>query len=230
MRSSRSLRSSLVLLVFLVVRPAADGTPLDPEIVIDLGLQSVPVSTNISIVQPTPTGADITFQFFNDTGFVVNSLMFETDINKGLTTVTTAFTCSQPGGYFLGCTITYDVKTGHLIYLFSGVTGLDGEEIDPSSPLCTKNVSCDNEQGEHEGIPLGGHFTVTLLGWTLAPTAQTPSGGTELLYSGQRTFNDSFTTVPEPSNGELVGFLLVIGILAIRYRVIRIDTDGDKAI
>jgi hypothetical protein len=201
--------------LLLAAGVAVTATPLynDPEIDMDGGGASLPISTNIGTVQPSagcPVVSGLiqcTFDFFNDTGSILASFTFQTTINTGLSDAAAAsFTCHDGGGFFLHCGSVYTSATGNLRYDFTGVNAPEGDEGAGSG---------DTEIGEQEGIPLGGHFIVTLRGWSRGAT----SGG-EQLYTDLPHLNDSFTQSPEPA----VAFTFGTGLLllaAIWRRAVR---------
>ena len=150
--SMNAIRRTLAATLFLAAAVAVTATPLlnDPQILIDTGGDAIPISTGINQVQPTGEET-VTYDFFNDTKFIVTAFTFETTINTGLSSDAAAsFTCADPGGFFLGCNTTYTSLTGNLLYVFSGVNpftgGLSGA-------------------GLEEGIFPGDHFIITLEGW-----------------------------------------------------------------
>ena len=194
--------------LFLAAAVAVSAAPLlnDPDILIDSGGDAIPISTGINQVQPN--GAQtVSFDFVNDTLNIVTGFNFETTINTGLSGQAAAsFTCDDPGGFFLGCTTSYTSSTGNLLYVFSGVNPAEGDE----------NGS-DTEAGEQEGIPAGGHFIITLQGWT--PDAM--SAG-EMLYSGTPTLDNTFTQTPEPAIALTLGTgLLLLAALWRRRQTVR---------
>ena len=198
--------ATVVSILFLAAGTAAmaDGVLQDPEILIDSGCCSIPLSTGINTVQPTGAGT-VTYDFFNDTANIVTSFRFQTMINTGLSaTAAGSFTCADPGGFFLGCIPSYNSMTGNLLYTFSGVNPSDGDEN-----------GGDTEVGEQEGIPSGGHFIITLNGWT--PNAM--SNG-ETLYRNLPTLDNTFTTTPEPSSALILGGGLLLFVM-LRRRTAR---------
>ena len=185
----------------------------DPEMVIDGDCCSIPISSGINQVQPTGASS-VTYDFFNDSPNIITSFIFQTTINKGLSSAASAsFTCTDPGGFFLNCVVFYDPATGTLRYTFSGVNPPDGDE------------GTDTEIGQMEGIPpassnpvaVNGHFKITLNGWVTDAT----SGG-EQLYSGVPHVDGSFTETPEPSAALAIGTgLMLLGLLRYRRRAVR---------
>ena len=186
----------------------ATATPVnDPEMEIDTGGFSTPISTTIGTAQPCdpgPLNMPCSYDFFNDTGNLLTSFTFETKINPGLSPdiITQNFTCADPSGYFAsrglpGCAVNY-IPNGDLKYLFSAVNPPDGDETSQS------------ELGEGEGIPANGHFMITFKGWKPDLTV-TVDNTVVPLYSGEPTTNNSFQTVPEPAaaGSLLVGLMLL---------------------
>jgi hypothetical protein len=186
------------------------------------------VSTQLGVVQPTssncdPTTGDCTFVFNNDTGAIINSLMFSVTIAPNLTDppasdndlVADNFTCSQntvTSGYFETCNVTYDASTGLLTYSFSGVTTADNDETCPDK---------DCELGEKEGIPPAApgypQFRIELTGWLADATVNDPM---PIFPNGLPTITGTFTTVPEPSTlfVLVVGMVLLLGAVELRRR------------
>lgn len=177
------------------------GDMLDPGIIIDSGDPGpIPITSGINNVGPTGT-TPVTFDFINNTSLIIQ-FEFQTTINPGLTQqqISDNFSCSNPAGYFLMCSIGYDSSNGDLTYTFSDTLPPDGDE----------NGS-DSEIGQFEGIPTNGLFHITLNGWTSGATG---TGGVQL-YSGLPEFTNSFeTAVPEPS----AAFLLLTGLAALGSR------------
>jgi len=205
--------------LFLAAAIEATATPLlppinDPEILIDSDCCSTPISSGINSV--VLTGAQtVTYDFFNDTSNMITSFNFATKINSGLSDQAAAsFTCADPGGYFLNCSAQY-MPSGFFVcngsqcnlqYLFSGVNPTDDDE------------TLEPEIGEQEGIPPGGHFKITLAGWTSGATASTG----EQLYSGLPMLHNDFTQSPEPAVAFTVGTgLLVLAAMLRRKRIAR---------
>jgi len=208
----------------------ATATPVnDPEMEIDTGGFSTPISTTIGTAQPCdpgPLNLPCSYDFFNDTGSLLTSFTFETKINPGLSSeiITQNFTCVDPSGYFAaggspGCAVNYIPNAidplnpsagpfGDLKYVFSAVNPPDGDETSQS------------ELGEGEGIPAGGHFMITFKGWKPDLTV-TVNNMIVPLYSGEPMTDNSFQTVPEPAaaGSLLVGFMLLAAMW--RRRVAR---------
>ena len=212
-RGARLLMSLVVVCAFLLAIPAvtrADVVTGDPEIGLDSGGDALNLSTSINVVQPS--GANpLHFSFFNDLDGIVTSLTFNSIIAQNLTDAEIAsFGCptAAHNGYFLSCLVSYTGTTGALQYQFSGVHPSDGDENFP--------VDGDTEFGEFEGIPIGGTFTITLDGWVAGATA--PDG--HQLYSNLPTFQNNFTSTPEPSLVWLlaVQFLLLVSIAGVVRR------------
>jgi hypothetical protein len=179
------------------------GASGDPNVVIDSGDPN-PLSLvhDLANVQPDGT-SPLTFDFLNDSGGIVIDFRFQTTINTRLSPGDAgSFTCTT--GYFLNCTISYSSSTGILIYHAYGVNPPDGDEVYPE----------DTEQGEHEGIPIGAPFHITLTGWVSDATA---SNGDEL-YSGLPTFTNSFVAAPEPTGLMLLGTALLLAAGVRRFR------------
>ena len=195
----------------------ARATPVnDPEMEIDTGGFSLPISTMIGMAQPCdpgPQNMPCSYDFFNDTGSLLTSFTFETKINTGLSLdiIAQNFTCVDPSGYFgadglPGCAVNYNA--GDLKYVFSAVNPPDGEEV------------TQTEVGEGEGIPPDGHFFITFKGWTPNLTITVDNASVQL-YSGEPKTTNSFQTVPEPAAaGSLLVGLMLLGAIW-RRRVAR---------
>jgi hypothetical protein len=206
----RSVWQYLILFVAVSLPALANPTPVDPQILIDIGCCSDSLSTQFNNIQPNGSESTVFDDFKNDTGRIVTSLTFNTTINSGLTDaeVHSGFSCPAQG-YFLSCVIFYNSDSGALQYNFSGVNPADGDD----------NVALfhDNENGEHEGIPIEGDFKVTLMGWTLDAAA---SDNAPLFGSTLPTFSNGFTVTPEPSQLLLLALecLLLFSVAAIIRR------------
>jgi hypothetical protein len=189
----------------------ADNVPFDPEILIDSGGDPLDLSTSINVVQPNGVTSPLHFAFVNDLGGIVTSLTFNATIQTGLTDKEIkSFSCPSEAvqGYFLSCEISYTASNGALQYHFFGVKHSDGDENFP--------IFHDTEFGEHEGIPIGGDFTITLDGWVNGATA---ADGTPL-YTTLPSFNNGFTATPEPSLVVLLAIqcLLLVSIAGVVRR------------
>ena len=199
------MRLAIALPTLFLTGIAVTATPLlqDPQILIDSGGDAIPISSGINQVQPNGNQT-VAYDFFNDTSNIVTSFTFQTTVNPNLTSEEAAlFTCSDPGGYFLGCNTHYDSPTGNLLYLFSGVNPPEGDE----------NGS-DPETGEQEGIPPGGHFIITLQGWTENETLFVNGTPPEL--------NNNFSTdAPEPAAALTLGAGLLLIAVMWRRRAVR---------
>ena len=200
----RSVSQYLFLLAAVSFSALANPTPSDPEILIDIGDAPFNLSTDFNAIQPDGTTQSLAFDFHNDTGGIVTSLTFNTTINKNLSD-TSAFNCPADPGYFFFCKVNYDGPSGALQYQFFGVDPPEGDE--------NFALSGDNEFGEHEGIPIGGDFKITLEGWTVGPD-------TASLYATLPQFDNTFTATPEPSQLVLlaVASLLLVSIAGIIRR------------
>jgi hypothetical protein len=206
----RSICPYLFLLAAVSFPALANPTPTDPEILIDTGCCSDSLSTKFGEVQPSSTNSSPFFDFINDTGRVVTSLTFNMTVNAGLTDaeVHSGFSCPAQG-YFLSCVLFYNMENGALQYNFSGVNPADGDENYP--------VDHDTENGQNEGIPIGGDFKVTLQGWSLGATA---GDNAPLFGATLPSFENGFTVTPEPSQLVLLAVecLLLISIAGIIRR------------
>ena len=239
----RSICPYLFLLAAVSFSALANPTPTDPEILIDIGCCS-PSINMINNAQPNATGTTTCppgftgqcFDFMNDTSGVVTSLTFQTMVNAGLREQIAnvdgqggVFSCQQGAGneYFLGCMAQYTDSTGALRYTFQGVNPPDGDEINPG-PFCPEDSppgSCDSENGEMEGIPIGGHFLIGLGGYVAGATAVGNNETNVLLFGTPDDPNrlpifDNGFTVPEPSQLLLLAVecLLLVSIAGIIRR------------
>ena len=184
---------------------ALNASPLlqDPQILIDSGGDATIISQppGINLAQPCGS-ATCVFDFVNDTASIVTGFNFKTTINTGLSgEEASLFTCSDPGGYFIPrCNTTYDPSTGILQYFYSGVNPPDGDEN-----------GTDTEAGEQEGIPLQGHFIITLQGWT---------ENDALFVNGTPpSLSNTFSTdAPEPSVAITLGSGLLLLAAMLRRR------------
>jgi hypothetical protein len=190
--------------LFLAAAVAVTATPLlnDPEILIDSGGDAIPITSGINQVQPTGDQT-VTYDFINNTKYVVTGFTFETTINVGLSSEAAAsFTCADPGGFFLNCTTTYTQSSGDLLYVFSGVN--------PFTEMSGSGA------GLQEGIFPAGNFIITLDGWI--PDAM--SAG-QMLYNELPTLDNTFT-VPEPAVALTLGTgLLLLAAMWRRRRTVR---------
>lgn len=196
------------LCVLLAAGVAGTAAPLfnDPQILIDTGGDSLPISTSIGIAQPCSPGP-CTFDFFNDTGGILTNFTFETTINTGLSAAAiNSFTCADPSGFFLNCNIHYVSSSGDLKYLFNGVNPPDGDE------------NLEPELNEHEGIPPLGHFIIRFTGWQ-----EDLKVGDEQVYAGVPATTNNFetTAAPEPGAALAVGTGLLLLATMLRRRTVR---------
>jgi hypothetical protein len=181
-------------------------------------------------VEPCPPGiapdnsSDFCYVFNNNTGGIITSLTFSTDIVAGLTQaeVTSAFSCAQTTGtelvgYFLSCGETYVSASGLLTYTFSGVLPPQGAEVCPLG-----NCAPDERGIPPDTVPTDPEFTIALIGW--APGA-TSGDGTQVLPNVLQPFTNSFTATPEPSTLGFLGFafLLTVGAAQLRRRKLAVS-------
>ena len=190
------------LLLASGVAVSASSLLQDPQILIDSGGDATPISIppGLNIAQPCGS-ATCSYDFLNDTPNIVTGFNFKTTINTGLSgEEASLFTCADPGGYFSTCKTTYDPSTGILQYFYSGVNPPDGDE-----------GGTDTEAGEQEGIPLQGHFIITLQGWT---------ENDALFVNGTPpSLSNTFSTdAPEPSVAITLGSGLLLLAAMLRRR------------
>jgi hypothetical protein len=205
----RSVCPYLFLLAAVCFSALADPTPSDPEILIDIGCCSDSLSTQFNNIQPNGNFTTVFDNFKNDTGGIVTSLTFTMTIAKGLTSdqISSGFSCPSPMvKYFLSCATPYDAGSGLLQYEFFGVNPADGDDNASDPPT------------EQEGIPVGGDFKITLVGWTAGATVG--DNNTPLFDQSSFHFNNTFTATPEPSQIVLlvVASLLLVSIAGIIRR------------
>jgi len=195
------VKSYLFLCLFMVwSAPAPSATLGDPTIFIDSGDPN-PLSLAHDLFKVQPDGTTpLTFDFINDTGEIVTQLLFQTTINAGLSTGDAASFTPCSSGYFPFCTVTYDSRTGTLVYDAYTLPTFVG----------------DGGEAPQYGIPVDGAFHITLQGWVTNAT----SGSGAPLYSGLPTFDnnfqDNFTSAPEPGSLLLVGAALILGACIIK--------------
>jgi hypothetical protein len=190
------------LLLACGVAATASSLLQDPQILIDSGGDATGISIppGINIAQPCGM-ATCSYDFVNDTPNIVTGFNFKTTINTGLTSEEASlFTCADPGGYFISCNTKYDSLTGTLQYFYSGVNPPDADEN-----------GTDTEAGEQEGIPLQGHFIITLQGWTENDVLFVDGTPPSLI----NTFS---TDAPEPSVAITLGSGLLLLAAMLRRR------------
>ena len=139
----KSLYAGGVVLLVLCGSASADIIPPDPDMSMDAGSFSTPLSKFTGFTPSQTSGGGI-LDLFNDTGKLLTSFSLTTFINTGLSnaTIQSDFGCSTgPNPFFKDCGITYDSITGELTISFFGVNPPDGDE------------QFSAETGEQEGIP-----------------------------------------------------------------------------
>jgi hypothetical protein len=211
-----------------VVAATAAARPIrDPQMGLDSGSLSDPISTSTVFVPDSNGGG--AFGFYNNTGSFITELVFGTTILPGLTSqqLSGVFSCNDqntpvhPNPFFLNCAIFYTPASGQLKIAFYGVRANDN---DPN----------DAEINEHEGIPpilarcqntpdapgcrLVGHFIVTLNdGYGPSPTGTggwTTSATPGVFLAGGPVFGVlEIDTAPEPGTAALA-FAALIGLAA----------------
>jgi hypothetical protein len=180
----------------------------------------------LSQVQPGAADAsgDLTVEYLNLTGSIIDDLVFSTQINKGLSASTLAndgdFQCVAPDGFFLQCSVDYDSTTGQLTYAYY--------DVNPPNVYDTPGVviwdDLTNQGSDDTGIPNLGLFEIQLSGWTTSPTDSnliTPQNPTGQIYSGRPTLSNTFNVpVPEASAVLilLTELLLLAGVLYLFRR------------
>jgi hypothetical protein len=149
-------------------------------------------------------GGDLTVEYLNLTGSIIDDLVFSTTIATGLDPTKLQqdgdFECAAPDGYFLQCSVDYDPTTGQLTYAYY--------DVNPPNIYDTPGfVIWEDLNGlgsDNTGIPEGGLFEISLSGWTTSlsdPNYINPATGLpEVLYSTPPTLSNSFNVpVPEAS-------------------------------
>jgi len=164
------------------------------------------ITTGINDVQVIPGCTTETFNFINnidnfpkveDHAAIIQGFVFETTLATGLTGLAATFTCSSD--YFKSCLGSYNINTGLLDYVFSGVNPPDNDEYCKAN-----NTPKDTEIGEKEGIPACGIFNIQLSGFTGIDTPTKPFNNTVI------------TSAPEPSS-----VVLMLGQLGLFFGVLQ---------
>jgi hypothetical protein len=166
----------------------------------------------LSQVQPGAADAsgDLTVEYLNLTGSIIDDLVFSTTINKGLSASMLQtdgdFQCVAPDGFFLQCSVDYDSTTGQLTYAYYGVN--------PPNVYDTPGVviwdDLTNQGSGDTGIPNLGLFEIQLSGWT--SSLNDPKTG-QNLYSSPPTFNNNFN-VPVPEASAVLILFTELSLLA----------------
>src|SRR5271168_3075317 len=87
-------------------------------------IPTILTATNNVLNQVQPSAADangdLTVEYLNLTGNIIDDLVFSTTINQGLSAsqlqADDDFECVAPDGFFLQCKVDYDPTTGQLTY------------------------------------------------------------------------------------------------------------------
>jgi hypothetical protein len=161
----------------------------------------------LSQVQPgaADSSGDLTVEYLNLTGSIIDDLVFSTQINTGLSASTLQtdkdFQCTAPDGFFLQCAVDYDSTTGQLTYSYY--------DVNPPNIYDTPGVviweDLNGLGSDNTGIPNLGLFEIQLSGWTSGltdPGLITPQNPTGQIYSGKPTLSNTFNVpvnVPEAS-------------------------------
>jgi hypothetical protein len=164
---------------------AMAGTITDPAMSMDAGSFSTPLGAFNSF---TPTNGGGVLDLFNDTGELITSIEFQTNLPAGMTprAVEALFSCNNASDltlanpFFLNCSVDYNPNSGQLSILFSGVNPVTGD------------VFVNNGVGTDQGIP-------PLLPGCTVPTADTPLCAVQAHFA--ISFNDNFVFTGPPSGG-----------------------------
>jgi len=209
---NRLLIACAIVATFTAIGSASIIPPGDPDIILDVGGASDPLSTNVTFA---PTNGAGVFDYYNPTGFIISQVIFQVNIAKNLTSDTIAndFNCAT--GFFLNCSFGYVPGTGTMTIDFFGVNPDNGasgsraglkEGIPPILPTCYPSPQSPDQQ-DTPGCLGQGHFTITIGGWanSVSPGLFDPNNGPDFTVTG-------FATTPEPGSAVLFGSILLIGI------------------
>jgi hypothetical protein len=161
-------------------------------------------------------GGNQTVEYLNETGSIIDDLVFSTTINAGLSVSTLQkdgdFECDAPDGFFLECSVVYDPATGQLTLAYY--------DVNPPNILDTPGfVLLENIFGlgsGDTGIPEGGLFEIQLSGWTTVlndPNLATPTNPTGQIYGAPPELTNGFN-VPVPEASTILIFLTELSLLA----------------
>jgi hypothetical protein len=161
-------------------------------------------------VQPgaADSNGDLTVEYLNLTGSIIDDLVFSTQITAGLSLTQMEtnddFSCVAPDGFFLACSVSYDTTTGQLTYAYYEVNPPNQNDL----PGAVIFEDLTGQGSGDTGIPNLGLFEIQLAGWT----PNLVEGGTQL-YSGTPQFNNNFN-VPVPETSAVLILLTELSLLA----------------
>jgi hypothetical protein len=160
--------------------------------------------SQLDAVQPADTdvNGDLTVEYLNLTGSLINDLVFSTTINENLSTTMLSadgdFTCAAPDGYFLNCLVSYNPINGLLTYDYFGTNPPDYQDL-PGFVIYEDIVGGGFG---NTGIPELGLFSIELTGWTSGLTDTTNPNNPVQLYGGEPTLSNAYNapdTIPPGS-------------------------------
>ena len=121
------MRKVLPTLGLLLAISTAVFASTDPTIFIDSG-DPLPLLLSNGLNQVQPNGTNpLTFDFLNDTGAIVTSMLFQTTVNAGLSSGASASFTPCQSIFFVNCTVAYDPANGALSYDAFGENPSAGE-------------------------------------------------------------------------------------------------------
>jgi hypothetical protein len=187
--------------------------------------------TNGALNDLQPDGAQtVTDEFVNETGTLLDDIVYTTTINKGLDPTMLAndgdFTCDAPNGFYLNCAVGYDPISGVLTYDYFGVNPPDWQDL----PVVVIFEDLIGGGFGDTGIPNLGVFEIQLQGWTDSLTDNTDPSNPVQLYNGRPTLGGAFNVpVPEASAALilLTELLLLAGVLALFGRRLKWNRHFD---
>jgi hypothetical protein len=183
-----------------------------------LPIPITPTNNALDQVQASSTtGGDLSLEFVNLTGVIMDNLVFGTTIDTGLSTQMLEsdgdFTCQAPNSYFLSCMVTYDPTTGALTYDYYGVNPPSFLDL-PGVVILEDVIGAGFGD---TGIPNLGVFTVQMSGWNADLTD--PVTGQQLYGTPGNpfpTFQNGYN-VPEASTALIL--LSELSLLAVGLAV-----------
>lgn len=139
------MRYRFLLLIGLLAGSAsmALANPVDPDISIDDGCCSVPISLGAPLVL-NGSGGGVS-DFFNPFNFFIDQLVFQATVAPNLSVED--FNCPTPTLFFTSCSVNYvsGTDTGTVTFRFFGTKTADSDG--------TPTAGDPNEAAEQEGIP-----------------------------------------------------------------------------
>jgi hypothetical protein len=175
----------------------------------------------LSQVQPgaADSNGDLTVEYLNLTGSIIDDLVFSTTINKNLSATTLEddgdFQCVAPDGFFLQCAVNYDSTTGQLTYSYYDVN--PPNIYDTPGAVIWEDIN--GLGSDNTGIPNLGLFEIQLSGWTGTlsdPNLDTPQNPTGNIYSAPPTLTNTFNVpVNVPEASAVLILLTELSLLAV---------------